>query len=117
LGDSLTTQEVKRKLAAILSADVKGYSRLMGEDEVARIRTNGDVAPCNLCDLPLGNFDQDSLREVWNGAAFQEFRRRARSPQERRSLDAQCDCEYSCHLADNRQWDPFFHVLGPRMAR
>jgi class 3 adenylate cyclase len=33
LGDSMTTQEVKRKLAAILSADVKGYSRLMREDE------------------------------------------------------------------------------------
>jgi TolB-like protein/class 3 adenylate cyclase len=32
-------QEVKRKLAAILSADVQGYSRLMGEDEVDTIRT------------------------------------------------------------------------------
>src|SRR5207249_3627080 len=30
---------VARKLAAILSADVKGYSGLMGEDEVATIRT------------------------------------------------------------------------------
>jgi len=29
----MTTQEGKRKLVAILSADVKGYSRLMGEDE------------------------------------------------------------------------------------
>ena len=29
----------KRKLAAILSADVEGYSRLMGEDEDATIRT------------------------------------------------------------------------------
>jgi adenylate cyclase len=35
----MTTQEVKRKLAAILSADVKGYSRLMGEDEVATLKT------------------------------------------------------------------------------
>src|SRR5512136_686255 len=35
----MTTQEVKRKLAAILSADVKGYSRLMGEDEKGTIRT------------------------------------------------------------------------------
>jgi adenylate cyclase len=35
----MTTQEVKRKLTAILSADVKGYSRLMGEDEVGTIRT------------------------------------------------------------------------------
>jgi len=29
---------VERKLTAILSADVKGYSRLMGEDEVATVR-------------------------------------------------------------------------------
>ncbi|HJY82770.1 MAG TPA: adenylate/guanylate cyclase domain-containing protein, partial [Candidatus Binatia bacterium] len=30
---------IERKLAAILSADVKGYSRLMGDDEVATVRT------------------------------------------------------------------------------
>src|SRR5207247_5183428 len=31
--------DVARKLAAILSADVQGYSRLMGDDEVATVRT------------------------------------------------------------------------------
>jgi adenylate cyclase len=35
----MTTEEVKRKLVAILSADVKGYSRLMGEDEKGTVRT------------------------------------------------------------------------------
>ncbi len=35
----MTRKELKRKLAAILSADVKGYSRLMGEDEEATLRT------------------------------------------------------------------------------
>jgi adenylate cyclase len=35
----MTTQEVKRKLTAILSADVKGYSRLMGEDEEGTVHT------------------------------------------------------------------------------
>jgi TolB-like protein/class 3 adenylate cyclase/Flp pilus assembly protein TadD len=35
----MTNQEVKRKLAAILSADVKGYSRLMSEDEKATVHT------------------------------------------------------------------------------
>ena len=35
----MTTQEVKRKLTAILSADGKGYSRLMSEDETGTIRT------------------------------------------------------------------------------
>ena len=32
-------QNVQRKLTAILSADVKGYSRLMADDEVATVRT------------------------------------------------------------------------------
>jgi len=35
----VTEERAKRKLAAILSADVKGYSRLMGEDEVRTVRT------------------------------------------------------------------------------
>jgi len=35
----MTPDQVKRKLIAILSADVKGYSRLMGEDEEWTLRT------------------------------------------------------------------------------
>ncbi|MBP1699486.1 MAG: guanylyl cyclase, partial [Deltaproteobacteria bacterium] len=35
----MTTQEIKRKLTAILSADVKGYSRLMGADEEGTLHT------------------------------------------------------------------------------
>ena len=30
----MTTQDIKRKLAAILSADVEGYSRLKGDGKV-----------------------------------------------------------------------------------
>jgi adenylate cyclase len=35
----MTTEREKRKLAAVLHADVKGYSRLMGEDEEATVQT------------------------------------------------------------------------------
>jgi adenylate cyclase len=35
----VTEGRANRKLSAILSADVKGYSRLMGEDELATVRT------------------------------------------------------------------------------
>ena len=35
----MSTERVKRKLSAILSADVEGYSRLMGEDEESTVRT------------------------------------------------------------------------------
>ena len=34
----MTEETLKRKLAAILSADVVGYSRLMGDDEESTIR-------------------------------------------------------------------------------
>ena len=32
-------KSVTRKLSAILSADVQGYSRLMGDDEIATVDT------------------------------------------------------------------------------
>ncbi|NIQ37658.1 MAG: tetratricopeptide repeat protein [Proteobacteria bacterium] len=35
----MPSQNIERKLTAILSADVKGYSRLMGEDEESTLRT------------------------------------------------------------------------------
>jgi len=35
----MNTQEFKRKLTAVFSADVAGYSRLMGEDEIATVKT------------------------------------------------------------------------------
>ncbi len=39
MGGPMPPQRAKRKLSAILSADVKGYSRLMGEDELATVDT------------------------------------------------------------------------------
>jgi adenylate cyclase len=35
----MDTQGFKRKLTAIFSADVEGYSRLMGQDEETTVRT------------------------------------------------------------------------------
>ena len=39
MGNAMNSQEFERKLSAILSADVAGYSRLMGEDEDLTIRS------------------------------------------------------------------------------
>ena len=38
----MNSEGIKRRLAAILSADVVGYSRLMAEDEAATIHTLSD---------------------------------------------------------------------------
>ena len=37
-GAILTTERLERRLAAVLAADVAGYSRLMGVDEVATLQ-------------------------------------------------------------------------------
>jgi class 3 adenylate cyclase len=52
----------KRKLSAILSADVKGHSRLMGEDGLVTIRTLEDC--------------RASMEEVirkWRGRVVESF--------------------------------------------
>ena len=38
-GSSKTTSRIERRLSAVFSADVQGYSRLMGENEEATVRT------------------------------------------------------------------------------
>ena len=38
-GNPMATKDFKRKLSAILSVDVVGYSRLMGQDEAATVST------------------------------------------------------------------------------
>jgi hypothetical protein len=35
----MNDEKINRKLTAILSADAKGYSRLMGKDDVATVQT------------------------------------------------------------------------------
>jgi hypothetical protein len=37
----MNAQDFKRKLTAVFSADVAGYSRLMGEDEASTVKTRG----------------------------------------------------------------------------
>jgi class 3 adenylate cyclase len=37
-GEAMSAESFKCKLTAILSADIKGYSRLMGEDEAETVK-------------------------------------------------------------------------------
>jgi class 3 adenylate cyclase/CHASE2 domain-containing sensor protein len=47
----MNPQNVKRKLTAILSADVKGYSRMMGEDDVATVQALKDCRKIMASDI------------------------------------------------------------------
>jgi adenylate cyclase len=59
VGDVVAQEDVKRKLAAILAADVAGYSRLMGDDERATIATLREYR-----EIFRRNIEQDDGRVV-----------------------------------------------------
>ena len=40
----MAEESFKRKLTAILSADVEGYSRLMSADEASKVKTHTSIA-------------------------------------------------------------------------
>ena len=51
----MQSEGVKRKLAAILSADVKGYSRLMGQDEAATVEAIRDCRAVMAAEIKARN--------------------------------------------------------------
>ena len=55
----MTEERVQRRIAAILAAEVVGYSRLMGEDEKGTLaapiqRSEVGLGTWGVCDLPVG---------------------------------------------------------------
>lgn len=79
-----------------------------------RIRTNGDVLVCGTCQASLGNIHNSSLREIWNGAAFQRFRAAARSEQTFSALAPTCDCAFCCHASTNARLHRFLRWIPRR---
>jgi MoaA/NifB/PqqE/SkfB family radical SAM enzyme len=63
-----------------------------------RVKTDGTIQPCNPCRWQMGNLREQSLREIWTGPAYGEFREKALLPQIEAGMDASCDCSYCCFL-------------------
>jgi MFS family permease len=60
----------ERKLAAILSADVEGYSRLMGEDELATVRAlteSREVIGAAVAPVIVAEMSPPALRGLYQG--------------------------------------------------
>jgi MoaA/NifB/PqqE/SkfB family radical SAM enzyme len=66
-----------------------------------RFRVDGTVVPCGPCNLPMGNFKENSFREIWNNSPYRMFRRQTSTREGLALLSQQCDCEFCCYLEDN----------------
>jgi MoaA/NifB/PqqE/SkfB family radical SAM enzyme len=78
-----------------------------------RIKVDGTVLPCNPCELPIGNLNENSLPGIWNSLAMKNFRRQVLLRQGLAEMTIHCDCGYCCHTLDNWRTDRVFRWLSP----
>jgi MoaA/NifB/PqqE/SkfB family radical SAM enzyme len=79
----------------------------------ARIRVNGAVLPCQRCHLTMGNLNEERLRQIWNGSAFREFRRKAMTPKGMASIGEYCESNLCGWVEDNMRVHRIFKWFSP----
>ena len=81
-----------------------------------RIKVDGTVQPCSPCDLPVGNLNEQSLQEVWNGEALKAFREQTCTREGLMAFSDVCDCGFCCHLEDNWRVHKLMRWVKPLRA-
>jgi MoaA/NifB/PqqE/SkfB family radical SAM enzyme len=79
----------------------------------AYLKVDGTVLPCGDCDLAMGNLNDHSLQEIWDGPAFRTFRRQTLTRPGLRALGRHCDCAFCCHVLDNARVHRIFRWVAP----
>ena len=79
----------------------------------ARIKVNGTVLPCSRCYHPMGNLNEESFKEIWNGSAFCKFRRKSITLQGMASIGEHCDCNFCGYVYDNSRVHQLFKWVSP----
>ena len=82
-----------------------------------RIRFDGTVMPCCRCYLPLGNLNESSFEEIWNGPEYRAFRVKSMMTKGLVSLSQYCDCSWCSIAKDNFQAHRFFRWIAPLLGR
>jgi radical SAM protein with 4Fe4S-binding SPASM domain len=81
-----------------------------------RVRVNGNVLPCHRYALPMGNLNEEKLREIWNNSAFRTFRTKTMTRRGLTSIAEHCDCNFCGFIHDNMQVHRIFRWLSPFAA-
>ena len=72
---------------------------------------------CGSCDLIMGNLNEQSFEEIWNGPRYREFRRVSSRPGGQVSLDGSCECANCCLVKDNLSVHRVYKYLAPLADR
>jgi MoaA/NifB/PqqE/SkfB family radical SAM enzyme len=82
----------------------------------ARVLTDGTVRACQRSELSMGNLNENSLSEIWNGPAFRSFRKKASSLEGLASLNQDCDCSFCGYTINNAEIHRYFRWIQPFLA-
>jgi MoaA/NifB/PqqE/SkfB family radical SAM enzyme len=78
----------------------------------AEVKMDGTVIPCCSCNLPMGNINDSSMADIWNGQAYQTFRRQTITRRGLAAMSRRCDCAY-CNYTDNDRVNRIFKWIAP----
>jgi len=81
------------------------------------IHVDGTVTPCHWCPAPIGHLGRESLVEIWNGPALQEFRRHSLTPGRWLALSPDCCCDWCCVDRDLHRVHRIFRWFLPLARR
>jgi radical SAM protein with 4Fe4S-binding SPASM domain len=76
------------------------------------IKVDGSVLPCAHCSLVLGNARETPFSEIWNSAAYRDFRKRSANPEALLSFGNKCDCMNCCNWIENRRVHSLFRFFS-----
>lgn len=76
-----------------------------------RVEVDGNVYPCCRCFESMGNVNQSSFRDIWQGSLYRQFRRAALGINKRRTPVDGCSCGTCPHYAANLRVYKALHPL------
>ncbi|MFB3778752.1 MAG: radical SAM/SPASM domain-containing protein, partial [Bryobacteraceae bacterium] len=77
------------------------------------VKLDGSVLACCRCRLMMGNLGEQSFAEVWNSAAYRDFRRRSVDLRQLAAMGEDCNCSNCCYWHDNRRVHAVWRRLAP----
>jgi MoaA/NifB/PqqE/SkfB family radical SAM enzyme len=83
----------------------------------AHISFDGQVRPCGTCLTPLGNLNDSSFEDIWNGQEYRAFRVNGLTTSGLASLQQRCDCSWCCHSTDSYSVQRIFRWIAPLLGR
>lgn len=78
-----------------------------------RVKVDGTVQPCNPCNWKMGNLNDSSIREIWNGPEFRSFRRTILARSKTEIIDERCACSFCCYVLENARVHRFYRWFLP----